>query len=134
MAGMTVRTEHQVHVMSPGGVRRSGEIDICWFHPSSGRLLVVWEIDGQDARGAHIVGGGSKDLAGNKAKLDVCKADLKIQVLYSLKNDISPKGRSKLRQIIDWLPGVEVVMDEELMALGPMGIDHWMQCASILLP
>jgi hypothetical protein len=130
MAGMVVRTEHQVHVVSPGGVRRSGEIDICWFHPFSKRLVVAWEIDGQDPPDVHILGGGPKDLAGNKAKLDACKADIKMQVLYSLKNNISPKGRSKRQQIGGWLPGVEVVTDEELMAPAPKGIDSWMHRAS----
>jgi hypothetical protein len=123
MAGMVVRTEHRLDVVSPGGRHKSGEIDICWFHPSTNRLLVAWEIDGQDPPDEHILGGGPKDLTGNKAKLAACGADIKVQVLYSLKNDISPKGRSKRQQISGWLPGVDVVTDEDLMSPSPDGID-----------
>jgi hypothetical protein len=131
---MIVRTEHRLRVTSPGGLARAGEIDICWFHPVSNRLVVAWEIDGQDPPDEHIRGGGPKDLGGNKAKLDASRADIKVQVLYSLKNDISPKGRSKRPQIIDWLPVVDVVTDEELMSPPPHGIDHWMLRAAALPP
>jgi hypothetical protein len=73
-------------------------------------------------------------LAGNKAKLHACGADIKVQVLYSLKNDISSKGRSKRQQINGWLPGVDVVTDEELMAPSPTGIDKWIRRVSASQP
>lgn len=131
---MIVRTEHRVRVVSPGGQPKSGEIDICWFHASSNRLLVAWEIDGQDPPDAHICGGGPKDLVGNRGKLDACGADIRVQVLYSLKNDISSKGPSKRQQITGWLAGVDVVTDEELMAPAPKGISIWMHRALALPP
>lgn len=133
VAGMIVRTEYSLAIMSPGGQLRRGEIDICWFHPVTNRLIVAWEIDVQDPPDVHVLGGGPKDLAGNKAKLDGCGAEIKVQVLYSLKNDITSKGRSKRQQITTWLPGVEVTTDEELM-LSPGGIDTWVQRATCSQP
>jgi hypothetical protein len=134
MAGMIVRAEHRLHVVSPGGRQRSGEIDICWFHPITNRFVVAWEIDGQDPPDEHILGGGPKDLTGNKAKFHACGADIKVQVLYSLKNDISSKGRSKRQQINGWLSEVDVVTDEELMAPSPEGIDTWIRRLSVSQP
>jgi hypothetical protein len=133
MAGMVVRT-------APSSRGIAGWRPTIWrdryllVPPVQQRLVVAWEIDGQDPPDVHILGGGPKDLAGNKAKLDACKANIKVQVLYSLKNDISPKSRSKRQQIGGWLPGIEVVTDEELMAPVPRGIDSWMHRASGAIP
>ena len=116
---------------SPGGNDKAGEIDIVWFHPGNNRLLVAWEIDGHDASDIHIGGGGPKDLAGNRAKLASVNASIKVQVLYSLCNDLSPKGRSRRAEIGAALAGAaDVVTDEELMGSSVNNIDQWMEIAS----
>lgn len=129
---MVVRTEHRLRVVSPGGKDKAGEIDVVWFHPKSNRLLVAWEIDGQDASDIHIGGGGPKDLVGNRAKLTAVNASVKIQVLYSLCNDLTPKGRSRRAEIAALLVGADVhlVTDEELMGSSANNIDLWMEIAS----
>lgn len=93
--------------------------DCGWFSPSSGKLLVGWEFDGQDA--------GDRHIAGNRSKFDDCAALRKVQVLYSVKNDLTPKPASRRQIMAGLLPGVCIVADEELMA--PGGIEEWISAA-----
>lgn len=127
-AGLLVRTEHPVPAPTPGGRRARGEVDVCWFCPRSGRVLIAWEVDGHDAGEAHFLGSAVKDTAGNRSKLTACAAPISVQLLYSVKNDLSPKPASKRVEISKWMTGVaEVTTDEELMA--PGGIEMWMKRA-----
>lgn len=123
-AGFIVTTEISVQAQTPTGRAVRGEIDVGWY--TEGRLIAVWEVDGQDAGRAHFLGDPSKETAGNTAKLSSAEAPSKVQVLYSLKNNLKLKGTSKCASIQGWLNGVApLVTDEELMA--PQGIEAWTQ-------
>ena len=133
-AGLIVRTEHQVSVRNSVDDPVSGEIDVCWFCPHTRRLLAAWEIDGHDAGESHILGNPKKGTAGIKAKLEACTAPIKVQLLYSLKNNLSAKGPSKRKQIEQWLAGIPVVTDEELMdPTHGDNIETWMERARALV-
>ena len=63
-------------------------------------------------------------------KLAVCNAALKLQVLSSVKNGLSPKPKLRRARIELHLAGVvSVGSDDELMAPAPGGIDHWIERA-----
>jgi hypothetical protein len=126
-AGFTVRTEVSVVGHRPSGKSGRGEIDVGWYAPMHGRgpqddrLVVAWEIDGRDASDGHFTGRLDKDTLGNSAKFNAACAARKIQILYSLSNNLKPKRRFN-ENIFKLLP-VDVVIytDEQLMA--PNGIE-----------
>ena len=121
-AGFTVKTEISVPTKNRNGLPVRGEIDVGWY--AAGRLAAVWEIDGQDAGEAHFRGHPKKGTAGNTAKFSAADAPFKVQVLYSLKNNLDAKGPSKHVSIQHWLDGVAfLVTDEELM--NTQGIEAW---------
>lgn len=121
-AGFTVKTEISVHTQNQNGRRVRGEVDIGWY--TADRLAAVWEVDGQDAGMAHFLGHRTRGTAGNTAKFSSADAPCKVQVLYSLKNNLEVKRPSKYESIKEWLHGVAcLVTDEELM--DTQGIEAW---------
>ncbi|HET7812485.1 MAG TPA: hypothetical protein VFL16_18080 [Steroidobacteraceae bacterium] len=132
-AGFIVRTEIKVPTCLPDGGIVNGEMDVGWFHAQSNKLIAAWELDGQDVPDAHLLGSVTKGKAGNKAKFDACGAPLRIQVLYSVKNNLEPKRPSK-KSIVERLLGTSatVVSDEDLMA--EPGILYWIRRAESLAP
>ena len=130
-AGYTVRTECIVFGRKRSGAPGRGEIDVGWYNCDDDTIRVAWEIDGQDASEEHFLGYEGKDTLGNKAKLLASEAPLKVQVLYSLKNNLRKKRDSKLDCIRHWLgSNVTVVTDEELIRRG--GIERWVTAARLV--
>jgi len=121
--GLIVRAEVQV----PGHTGKraiTGEIDYGWFCPKTKNWLVAWELDGRDAGKGHI--GGTDDRLGNAKKFAACPptVKLKVQVLYALKNNLTPWSPSKADQSRTLLgPNVRVISDEDLMR--PNGIESF---------
>jgi hypothetical protein len=129
-AGYLVRTEIIVTGNKRSGRPGQGEIDVGWYDRNSNSIRVAWEIDGHDAAEQHFFGEIKKDTMGNKEKFAASKAPLKIQVLYSLKNNLQKKAGSKESLIKRWLGSrVSVVTDEQLMQ--PGGIERWMTAAGL---
>jgi hypothetical protein len=121
-AGFAVKTEISVitNTKNLKGNFVRGKIDIGWY--KEGKLIAVWEIDGQDAGIFHFSGNAKKGTAGNIAKFVAAECAYKIQVLYSLKNNLDRKSNSKRCSIQGWLNGnAHLVTDEELME--PEGIE-----------
>lgn len=105
-----------------GTAQKTGEMDCGWYSATTAQWLVAWELDGRDVGRAHIE--GNTKLVGNAQKFAVSTALLKVQVLYSLRNDLSPWGASqaaRCRKILG--AGVRVISDEDLMASG--GIERY---------
>jgi hypothetical protein len=121
-AGFTVRTEFSVVGRKPSGVQGRGEIDVGWYGPMPERRLVVaWEIDGRDAPDSHFTGRRNKEILGNVAKFNGSFAERKIQVLYSLSNNLSPKRPFNTNIPLLLPQDVTIYTDEQLMA--PNGIE-----------
>ena len=119
-AGLKVRAE--VRVAGHTGVSPvTGELDCAWLDPVDGRYLVMFEFDGRDVGRGHIE--GTHKRLGNAKKFEACGAELKVQVLYGLRNDLTqwgPSQRDRCQRLLG--AGVRVVSDEELMA--PGGIER----------
>jgi hypothetical protein len=91
----------------------SGEMDCAWYSPGFSTLLVAWEFDGRDVGNGHIA--GTKTRIGNAAKFIACTALRKIQVLYSLRNNLAYWGKSRATKIRALLSSdVEIITDVEL--------------------
>jgi hypothetical protein len=122
IGGLKIRMELPVAVKRDGRDSR-GEMDCGWYCPSTRRLLIAWEFDGCNVKQKHI--GGDHKRIGNAKKFAGCGALVKVQVLYALRNDLSPwGGRSqadRCRQLLG--RSVRVVSDEDLMA--PGGIESY---------
>ena len=132
-AGLVVKAEIAVDVPNERGLIQRGEMDCGWYSPK-GELVVAWEFDGRDADDWHLLGGRKTTSSGrevlklgNARKFSACGAPLKVQVFYSLKNDLTPKppARPALNQLL--FPDVDVVSDEQLMRAG--GIEMYIERA-----
>lgn len=113
--GFVVHTEAPVRVTREGLERRC-EFDVVWRSRNSD-LLVIWEIDGRDAGQTHFLGGeGPKGRVGNAAKFLCHPGTLRIQVLYSVKNNLRQIQRCNRGSIRGWLGNdIYFISDEELV-------------------
>jgi hypothetical protein len=125
-----LRVRHEVKIQVPvGNTSKTGAMDSGWYCPKTGRWLVARELDGRDAKDGHFC--GNKKRIGNARKFAASTAMLKVQVLYTLKNDLSPWGESRAEQHRKLLsPSVEVVSDEQIVAQG--GIEGYINRARSL--
>lgn len=129
-AGLIVHAEIPIPAAKLSMKGKMPTMDYGWLAPSTNKLLVAWELDGQDAQNRHIEGHVPKDKPGNVRKFSCCSAVFKIQVLYSVTNGVRGKGASRALQIAKLLPkDVRIMTDEELMAPAPDGIDQVMEIA-----
>ena len=131
-AGLIVKAEIVVTATDDLGAPQRGEMDCGWYS-QSGDLIVAWEFDGRDVDDWHLFGGrrptkrGDVFKLGNVRKFAACGAPIKVQVLYSLKNDLTPKPPARRSLDSAIFPDVSVVTDENLMLAG--GIESLIQRA-----
>lgn len=107
-AGLKVRTE----VPAPWVSARSA-MDCGWYS-ATGMLLVAFEFDGRDVGREHISGSEEKGKLGNAEKFRRSGALVRVQALYTLRNERVLPPRKGTTDAMK--PEVEVLSDEELHA------------------
>ena len=101
----------QVEVPVPG-TQRDARLDCAWLAADK-TMVVAWEFDGRDVKRPHIAGDPEKGRLGNREKFQRSRALVKVQALYSLRNErvLPPMGQGT--GVLG--PEVIVLRDEDLM-------------------
>ena len=91
------------------------KMDCAWYAPEVGplarRLVVAWEFDGRDATNQHLLGDAHR--LGTLMKLTDSNALIKIEALYTIRNEVLPNRQAARAQF--QAAGIRVLSDEELM-------------------
>lgn len=102
----------QVEVPVAGG-KRDAKLDCAWF-ATDGTMVVAFEFDGRDVGREHISGSEEKGKLGNAEKFRRSGALVRVQALYTLRNERVLPPRKGTTDAMK--PEVEVLSDEELHA------------------